>query len=92
MKAIRESDLHIPEDMAMVGFDDIEMAQYIGLTTMRQPMFQMGRLAVERLVERISGGQSNSFHKTFHTELIIRESCGALKNDRRQLLTQLRKG
>ncbi len=92
MKAIREHNLNIPEDMAMVGFDDIEMAQFIGLTTMRQPMFQMGKLAVERLVERISGGPSNRFHKTFHTELIIRESCGALKNDRRELLTQLRKG
>ena len=92
MKAIRESGLDIPEDMAIVGFDDIEMAQHIGLTTMRQPMFQMGRLAVERLVERMSGEQSNGFHQTFHTELIIRESCGALKNDRRELLTQQRKG
>ena len=59
MRAVKEIGLKIPEDIAIVGFDDIEMAQYVGLTTMRQPMFEMGKLAVDRLVERISGERSN---------------------------------
>ncbi|MFQ6092632.1 MAG: LacI family DNA-binding transcriptional regulator [bacterium] len=92
MKAIRENGLNIPEDVAMVGFDDIELAQYVGLTTMRQPMFEMGKLAVDRLVERISGERSNGFKKVFYTDLIVRESCGASRNRREDLETQFREG
>lgn len=92
MKAIREKGLSIPEDIAIVGFDDIELAQYIGLTTMRQPMFEMGKLAVDRLFERIAGQSTNGFKKVFYTDLVIRESCGALKCDRVDMETPLSKG
>ena len=92
MRAVKEMGLKIPDDIAIVGFDDIEMAQYVGLTTMRQPMFEMGKLAVDRLFERISGERSNGFKKVFSPDLIIRDSCGALNYDRRGMETQLRKG
>jgi len=77
LKAIREAGLSVPEDIAVVGFDDIELAEYLGLTTMRQPIFEMGRLAVDRLMARIENRAADEFKKTFRTELVVRESCGA---------------
>jgi DNA-binding LacI/PurR family transcriptional regulator len=62
-----------------VGFDDIELAEYVGLTTIRQPMFQMGKQAVERLMALIDDPQSPRRHLNIQTELVVRESCGAKK-------------
>jgi LacI family transcriptional regulator len=78
MKAVRESGLRIPEDIAIVGFDDIELAEYVGLTTVRQPMFQMGRQAVERLMTLIASPRSPRLHLRIETELIVRESSGRI--------------
>jgi len=75
--AVEERGLRIPEDVAIVGFDDIELAEYLGLTTMRQPIFAMGQLAVEQLLSRIAEGNLPRFVKTFNTELVVRQSCGA---------------
>jgi LacI family transcriptional regulator, galactose operon repressor len=79
MRAVRESGLHIPDDIAIVGFDDIELAEYVGLTTMRQPMFQMGMQAAERLLALIDTPNSPRQHRRIATELVIRESCGGNK-------------
>ncbi len=76
--ALNEKGLRVPEDVAMVGFDDIELARLMRLTTMRQPMFQMGVLAIERLVARMSHPEMEILHTTFSPTLIVRESCGAL--------------
>lgn len=77
IQAIRECGLLIPEDIAVVGFDDIELAHFVGLTTMRQPIKKIGQLAVQRLIERISGEPETEFKPHFQTELVVRESCGA---------------
>jgi LacI family transcriptional regulator len=79
MKAVRESGLRIPEDIAIVGFDDIELAEYVGLTTVRQPMFQMGRQAVERLMHLIDHPNPPRQHLRIETELIVRESSDQAK-------------
>ena len=76
MKAARESGLRIPEDIAIVGFDDIELSEYVGLTTIRQPMFQMGQQAVERLMALIDEPGLPRQHQHIETKLVIRESCG----------------
>jgi len=54
--ALQEFGLRVPEDVSVVGFDDIESAQYQtpGLTTVRQPLREMGRLAAETVMRRIS--------------------------------------
>ncbi len=75
--ALNEKGFRIPEDIAIVGFDDIELARLMRLTTMRQPMFQMGVLAIERLVSRMSNPDMEILHTTFSPTLIVRESCGA---------------
>ncbi|MCL5020839.1 MAG: LacI family transcriptional regulator [Bacteroidetes bacterium] len=78
--ALSENELRVPDDIAIVGFDDIELARHLKLTTMRQPMYQMGILAVDRVVTRMSNTNLEILHTTFSPTLIVRESCGALRN------------
>jgi LacI family transcriptional regulator len=78
MRAAKEKGLRIPNDLSIIGFDDIEFSKFIGLTTMRQPFGDMGRMSVERLVSLINGKQDTGFHKELEAELIIRETCGSL--------------
>ena len=54
MKAASEAGLKVPDDIAVVGFDDIDIADYLGLTTVRQPLEESGReaaLLVNKLVK-----------------------------------------
>ncbi|CUS99148.1 LacI family DNA-binding transcriptional regulator [Candidatus Kryptobacter tengchongensis] len=73
--------LKIPTDIAIVGFDDIPIAEYINpsLTTVRVPIDKVGSLAAEKLFKRIEKGSEIKFSKTIlETTLIVRESCGCL--------------
>ncbi len=83
MQAVRERNLRIPEDIAIVGFDDIELASYVGLTTVKQPTIEMGELAVERLMSRIDSLPDQGFQKQLGTEIVVRETCGAQRNQHR---------
>lgn len=80
IRAIAERGLRIPEDIAIVGFDDIKLAELVGLTTMRQPISEMGLLAVKCLINKITNNQLPIFNKSFLPELIIRESSGQALN------------
>ena len=79
-QSILEEGARIPEDMALIGFNDIEFASMkrIELTTIGQKKFEMGALAVKTLVEKIEGGGVASSAKEIFLkpELIIRETCG----------------
>jgi LacI family transcriptional regulator, galactose operon repressor len=79
-QAIAEGGLRIPEDIALVGFNDIEFTGMKGfeLTTIGQKKFEMGALAVRTLVEKIEGGESRPSPKEIllRPELIIRKTCG----------------
>ncbi len=77
LQALSEAGLRCPDDIAIVSFDDIELASHLQLTTMRQPMRAMGSLAVDMLFERIKNPQAEPKHTKFTPELIIRKSCGA---------------
>ncbi|MBI3579843.1 MAG: LacI family DNA-binding transcriptional regulator [Ignavibacteriales bacterium] len=77
LAALTEAGLRCPEDVSIVGFDDIELASHLGLTTMRQPMFEMGNLAAEILAQRLQNPQAEITHKKFVPKLIIRKTCGA---------------
>ncbi len=76
LHAIDEEGVRCPEDIALVGFDDIELARHIGLTTMRQPMSEMGSLAVHRLFERMKDPRMEPIFKTFIPTLIVRRTSG----------------
>jgi LacI family transcriptional regulator len=79
MEAIRQHGLRIPEDISVVGFDDIPQASlvYPMLTTVRQPLDKMGRLAVKMLLEHIGSVEYSPYTATLATELIVRASCQA---------------
>jgi LacI family transcriptional regulator, repressor for deo operon, udp, cdd, tsx, nupC, and nupG len=53
MKTIREMNLKIPEDVSVIGFDDHEIAAYVGLTTVKQPVTELGEKAASLLLEHI---------------------------------------
>jgi LacI family transcriptional regulator len=79
MRAIREARLRIPDDIAVVGFDDIPLAALSDpqLTTVRQHVYQFGISAVELLTDLIENGLTPRRRIIMATELVIRESCGA---------------
>lgn len=81
LRALHEHGLRVPEDMAVVGFDDIEISAYLNppLTTVRAHTEHMGRSAVQLLLERIEGREA-AVHMTINTTLIVRESCGSTTN------------
>ena len=54
LKAARERGLRVPADLAVIGFDDIDVADYIGLTTIRQHLEESGRVAVDLLLSRLA--------------------------------------
>ncbi len=78
-QAIVEEGMKVPEDMALIGFNDIEFTSMKGieLTTIGQKKFEMGALAVKTLVERIEGRKVGpSKEIVLEPELIIRKTCG----------------
>lgn len=77
LRALHEAGIRVPEEMAVVGFDDIEVAAYVSppLTTVRVHTELMGRTAVQLLLERIEG-RDTPLHVTVNTSFIVRESCG----------------
>lgn len=83
MRALREANLRIPEDVAVVGFDDIPTSSQTvpPLTTVRQPVSQMGSKAVDALIDLIETGRKSVHKVIMDTELVVRESCGASKTE-----------
>ncbi|WP_147804545.1 LacI family DNA-binding transcriptional regulator [Alkalicoccus halolimnae] len=75
LEALKESGLNVPEDIAIIGFDDIQLAPYLQppLTTMRHPKYEMGKLA-SHVIFQVLEGQPVKSHYTLETEFINRES------------------
>lgn len=78
MEAIKEQGFRIPEDIAIVSYDDLPPARYANpqLTTVRQPVLRFGFAAVEMLLAMIEGDFQER-QRILDVELIIRNSCGA---------------
>ena len=81
MRAIREAGLSIPEDIAIVGYDDTWFATMTQptLTSVRMPIEDMGALAVKMLVDRVEGRQVEDPLPILPVSLTVRASCGARK-------------
>jgi LacI family transcriptional regulator len=77
IRALRESGLQVPKDVSVVGFDDINSAafQNPSLTTIRQPLQEMGVLAAKTLLQRLEG-ISDPGDLLVKPELVVRESTG----------------
>jgi LacI family transcriptional regulator len=74
LAAIAEFGLRCPKDIALIGFDDLELSGPLGLTSMLQPMSEMGTLTIERLLERMNNHDLSIYHKTFEPTLIVRRT------------------
>jgi LacI family transcriptional regulator len=75
LRAALAAGLSVPEDLSVVGFDDIQLAELVqpALTTVRQPAYEMGRIAMCMLRERIAGSAcEGGRHHTFQPELVVR--------------------
>ena len=83
IRALREAGRRIPEEVSVIGFDDIQSAAYQnpGLTTIRQPLRQMGVTAAETLVRRITAPKNAEYPKSIvlEPELIVRGSTAAAR-------------
>jgi LacI family transcriptional regulator len=78
MAAIRDAGLRIPEDIAVVGYDDMRFAEFTcpALTTVRAPEVELGRQAAALLLALINNTPGND-RFFLEPQLIIRKSCGA---------------
>ena len=81
MDAVRERGLRVPEDISVVGFDDIPQASLVrpALSTVRQPLEQMGRMAVQMLIEIFRDPAVPPRRIELPTELILRDSTAPPK-------------
>lgn len=70
--------MRVPADLAVTGWDDVMAARHSrpGLTTVRQPMRELGALAARRLHERLAGDQGERRNEVLPTQLVFRASCG----------------
>jgi LacI family transcriptional regulator len=78
IRALHEAGRRVPEDVSVVGFDDVYAAAFHNpaLTTIRQPLWQMGKLAAETLLRRIANDPAAPYPKviTVEPELVVRQS------------------
>lgn len=81
IRAIHDLGLRIPEDVAIVGFDDIHFASLSvpALTTIRQRKEEIGEKACEALIDLIEGRRTEPSRVTLPVDLVVRESCGGGK-------------
>jgi len=75
----------VPDDIVVTGWDDVMAARYVspGLTTVRQPMAELGRMAAQRLHERATGERSRARNDVLATQLVLRDSCGTNRGMRK---------
>jgi len=83
LKAVREAGLRVPQDVAVVGFDDVPITSAVepALTTVRQPIEDMGSMAAELLLNLLKSPQDEQrpAHRIIlPAQLVVRDSCGAL--------------
>jgi LacI family transcriptional regulator len=84
LQAAREREVRVPEELSVVGFDDVEAAEIVtpALTTVRQPLAEMGRMAVSLLERLIEGQRIEALHVELRTQLVVRRSSGPVDASR----------
>ena len=80
LAAMRDLGLQVPGDVSIVGYDGMRLLDSLGVTTVAQPLAQMGRTAADLLIERIDRRDAPSVHRRVQTALIARGSSGAVPN------------
>jgi LacI family transcriptional regulator len=73
---LRDHGVDVPAQVAVTGWDDVMAARYADLTTVRQPMRELGATAARMLDARIGGQRGAARHELLPTQLVVRTSCG----------------
>jgi len=78
LEAAKDLNINVPEDLSVIGFDGIEIAELLGLSTIQQPMRQMGELGVSKLIEQVENPQRLPELIRFNTTLVERRTTSVL--------------
>lgn len=74
LEAARELELRVPEDVSVIGYDDIEVADIVGLTTMRQQLFKSGEIGIQLLLEKLDHEEVNPVCEVLPPQLTPRHT------------------
>lgn len=77
LEAAHDMELSVPEDLSIIGYDDIEIAEYLNLTTIRQQLFESGVRGGELLLEAIESPLDSPLRIQLPTELVVRATTAA---------------
>ena len=80
LEAARQRGLQVPEELSVIGFDDIEISQYLNLTTVGQSLFESGAVAARMLLRLMDQGWDETLCEELPAELIIRGTTGPPAN------------
>jgi len=83
MKALRSHDITIGRDVSLIGIDGHDMAEYLDLTTVVQPVKDLGRIAARGVLSQISGDDASE-PVQLSTQLVVRGSTAPMKADVRR--------
>jgi LacI family transcriptional regulator len=76
--ALKERGIRVPEDIAVMGYDNIKISKYLNLTTIDQKMYEVGKAAIKRLNARIKNNDLEITHSIIEPELVVRKSTNKL--------------
>ena len=82
LQALKRAGLRVPEDVALVGFDDIPLARHLGLTTVQVHIAELGERALDRLIAILEGGEDSGGQELHKPELVIRSTTEPKANSR----------
>jgi LacI family transcriptional regulator len=84
LAAARNTGIFVPDELSVIGYDDIEISEYLGLTTIRQQLYETGQLGVELLLNRILNPNLEVAEHQIQAELLIRETTKPLHKSESQ--------
>ncbi len=76
LAAAAERGMRVPADLSVIGFDDIELSAYVGLTTVRQPLFETGRLGARLLLSAVAGEPPPAVEQVLPLAIVERATTG----------------
>ncbi len=79
MEAAQELGIAIPDDFSLIGFDNIEIAEYLKITTIYQPLFDSGQRGMQLLLEKLENPQKTPIQEQQHIQLISRQTTSTPK-------------